>query len=207
MMPSFIGKIKTLQTHQQSIVISPDIKIPSLSIRQDLERAQLYIMCLETLERRVLHWKEQRACGTFWFLQQSSMGALWHQTGPEFGCRQTALESSAGYQCGCGLWGGNSWLWQRSSQQRCVSSPLHAFKSKFCLLLIVTGDLLARAESLNVSCMGRCKRERLPGEHSQGSRFIWKSKEEGKWFQKSWSPEWAACQKIDIVDEVRTLLP
>lgn len=43
--------------------------------------------------------------------------------------------------------------------------------------------------------------------HLQGSCFIWKCEEEGKQFQKSLSPGRAGCQKIDIVDEVRALLP
>lgn len=60
----------------------------------------------------------------------------------------------------------------------------------FCLLLIVTTDLLAgTAECLNMSCEGPSKREATPGEHLQGSSFIRKSEEEGKWFQKSLSPE------------------
>lgn len=59
----------------------------------------------------------------------------------------------------------------------------------FCLLLIVTSDLLAGTECLNVSCKRTSKRERPPGEHLQGSSFIRKSDEEGKWFQKSLSPE------------------
>lgn len=56
-------------------------------------------------------------------------------------------------------------------------------------------------------CVSSSKRERLPGKHLQGSSFIWKSEEEKKQFPKNLSPGWAACQKIDIKDEVRALLP
>lgn len=113
-----------------------------------------------------------------------AMGALWHQTSLEICFRQHTLESSLfSYQHSCGFYGGNSRLWQGGSQQRHVSSLLCSFQCEFQLLFIVTGDLLAKTECLNVS-----SKERLPGQHLQESCFPWKYKEERKQFQKSLSP-------------------
>lgn len=75
MMPSFIGKIKT-RLHRCTSKAVTFLQTPKPWVRllgKVFEGYNYSIVCLETLERRVLHWQEQRACGAFWVLQQSCM--------------------------------------------------------------------------------------------------------------------------------------
>lgn len=82
----------------------------------------------------------------------------------------------------------------------CVSTPP-------CLRIWVLFAAYCHGWPSGWTRVSKCVFLRLPGEHLQGSGFIWKYEEEGKQFQKGLSPGRAACQKIDVVDEVRALLP
>lgn len=125
------------------------------------------------------------------------MGALWHQMTLGCGFRQSALESFVSCQHRRGQLAP---IGRRPATTPYVGTPP-------CLCIWVLFAAYCHGWPSGWTRVSKCVFSRLPGEQLQGSGFIWKHEEEGKQFRKGLSPGWATCQKIDVVDEVRALLP